>query len=83
MGTQEPHGAPVSVLVVMLAQVLPDAVDGLHALVPGVAVGVGVPVLVADAGELGGAWAGRFPAWPPALVSAVHLPLLSIKTLTL
>lgn len=33
MGTQEPHGAPVSVLVVMLAQVLPDAVDGLHALV--------------------------------------------------
>ena len=46
MGTQEPHGAPVSVLVVMLAQVLPDAVDGLHALVPVVAVGVGVAVLV-------------------------------------
>ena len=68
---------PDSVLVVMLAHVLPDAVDGLPALVPGVAVGVGV------ASELGSAWAGHVPARPPAPVSAVHLPLLSIKSLAL
>ena len=44
-----------TLLVVMLADVLPDAVDYPPALIPGVAVGVGVAVLVADAGELSGA----------------------------
>ena len=70
---------PDSALVVMLAHVLPDAVDDLPALVPGVAVGVGVAVLVADAGELSGARAGHVPARPNAPVGAVHLlPLLRL-----
>ena len=59
----------------MLSHVLPDAVDGLPDLVSGIAVGVGLAVLVS--------WAGRVPARSPAPVSAVHLPLLSIKSLAL